>query len=110
MVEGTSAGSEIGRQLDQEHAVLEARPASSAATWRPRRVLPVPPGPVSVTSRAPSADQAAHLGQLALAPEQRGRVGRQVVRASVERGEGREVEPEVRGGDLEDVARARSGP
>ena len=50
MVDGTSAGSRDRGQLDQEHAVLEVV-QQVGRDLEARRVFPVPPGPVSVTSR-----------------------------------------------------------
>ena len=61
--------------------------SSSAATWRPRRVLPVPPGPVSVTSRTSSRSEQRlrPSATVALAPDQRRRLdGRLCGRASSE--------------------------
>ena len=52
--------------------------AASAAAWIARRVLPVPPGPVSVTSRALSPSRLRDLGQLLLPAEERRRRHRQV--------------------------------
>jgi len=51
IVAGTSAGSAIGAS-PTKWAPSGKRSSSSAATWRPRWVLPVPAGPVSVTRRA----------------------------------------------------------
>ena len=56
MVDGTSAGSEIGASSTRNTPCSKSS-SRSAATWRPRRVFPVPPGPVSVTSRTPSLEQ-----------------------------------------------------
>ena len=55
IAESTRAGSRRRRQIDEDDAVrVVARPASSP-TRRARRVLPVPPGPVSVTRRTSGA-------------------------------------------------------
>ena len=43
-----------GVELDPPHAVGPA-PAAAAATWAASRVLPLPPGPASVTSRPPAS-------------------------------------------------------
>ena len=48
-------------------------------------------------------EQPAHLGQFALAPEQGGRLGREVVGASIQGGERGEVRWQVGGDDLEDA-------
>ena len=85
IVGGTRAGSVIGASSTRKTPSLEVS-ISSAATWRPRRVLPVPPGRSgSPGGRRPRSSRA-DLGQLALATEQRRRLDRQVVRARVERG------------------------
>ena len=55
------------------------RSCSRPATARASRVLPTPPGPVSVTSRPPRPHRqhASHLGDGLLPPDQRGAVHRQ---------------------------------
>ena len=64
-------------------------PTSSAATCSARRVLPVPPGPVTVSRRVPFGEQRDELLELALAADERDRDDGQV--GGVERPEGREV-------------------
>ena len=63
--------------------------AASAAACIASRVLPVPPGPVSVSSRVPSASNAHDLRQLVLAAEERRRRHRQI--RAIEALERREV-------------------
>ena len=62
---------------------------NSAAAWRPSLVLPVPPGPVSVTRRTPSASEVDDFGHLALAADQLVWLNRQI--RGVERAQGREL-------------------
>ena len=66
-----------------------ACPTSSAATWSARRVFPVPPGPVSVSSRVPFESSATSSSSSLLPPDERARGDGQVRR--VERPERREV-------------------
>ena len=66
-----------GRELAQPRAVRESAAARSAATCSASRVLPTPPTPVSVTSRArPSA--VATRGELVVAADERRELQRQV--------------------------------
>ena len=104
MVDGTSTGSVIGASSTRKTPCSKS-PTRSAATWRLRRVLPVPPGPVSVTRRTSSWSSSADLGHLALATEQGGRVGREVVRTSVEGEQRGKVRRQAGGDDLEDMLR-----
>src|SRR5438045_3244599 len=53
MVGATRAGSLVGARFTKNTPSAK-RSLSSAATWRPRRVLPTPPGPVRVTRRTSS--------------------------------------------------------
>ena len=45
------SGSDTRRQRHEVHAARESRSARSSATCSPSRVFPMPPGPVSVTTR-----------------------------------------------------------
>ena len=63
--------------------------SSSAATWSARRVFPVPPGPVIVSSRVPFGEQCDELAELVLSTDERARRDRQV--GGVERPQRREV-------------------
>ena len=66
------------RQRDPEDAGREVAGTSSAAASIASRVLPVPPGPVSVTSRAPFRAARRASSTLPLAADERGRRARQV--------------------------------
>ena len=77
---------------------------SSAATWMARRVLPMPPGPVSVTSRTSSRSSSAdERSQLLLTTQQRRGLDRQVVLVGVERLERGEVGGETGQHQLEEL-------
>ena len=92
MVGTTRAGSRIGARSTRRARRPAKCAEQSAATWSARRVLPMPPGPVSVSSRTSSrSSRIWSLGKLALAPDQRRRLGRQVVHADVDRGERRSL-------------------
>ena len=54
IVGSTSSGRASPSEPDEEDAVGETARSSSAPAWSARRVLPTPPGPVSVTSRTPA--------------------------------------------------------
>ncbi len=59
MVASTRAGSRIG--VRSTNSTPSAKAGSrSAATWRARRVLPMPPGPVSVRRRTAGASSSWH--------------------------------------------------
>ena len=91
MVGTTRAGSTSRERRTNQTPSANAS-TSSAATCSARRVLPMPPGPVSVTSRTSSRpQQRRERGQLLLATQQRGGLQRQVVLVGVERLERREV-------------------
>ena len=78
--------------------------ARLAATCSARRVLPVPPGPVSVTSRV-LARSARDLVELALPPHERRQLHRQVVGPCVERADRREVRGQAVDHELRDPFR-----
>ena len=78
--------------------------ARLAATCSARRVLPVPPGPVSVSSRG-SSRSARDLVELALAPHERRQLRRQVVGPRVERADRREVGGQAVDHELRDPLR-----
>ena len=79
---------------------------TSAATWSARRVLPVPPGPVSVSRRV-VAEQLLRLGDQRLAADEARQLERQVVGRGVERARAREVVAEALDDELEEALRAR---
>ena len=69
IVEATRAGSRTAARATNDGPVGEVRRPARRRRWRARRVLPTPPGPVSVTSRTPSSpQQAAHRRHLASRP------------------------------------------
>ena len=68
---GTRAGSASGGQLDQPDAVRVRGASGRPATRRARRVLPTPPGPVSVSRRPPGRAGAAPGRRPAPAPARR---------------------------------------
>ena len=72
------------------HAPSRNRGSTSAATCSARRVLPTPPTPVSVTSRA-SPTRPSTRGDLALAADERRHLQRQVPRERVQRAQRREL-------------------
>ena len=78
--------------------------ATLAATCSASRVLPVPPGPVRVSSRV-VGEQGARLLELPLAPDERRQLGRQVVGTRVERPDRREVGRQAVDGELGDPLR-----
>ena len=81
---------------------------TSPATASDSRVLPVPPGPVSVSSRVRD-EQVDRRGDL-VPPDERGELRRQVVGRRVERPQRREVALEARRLDLVQRAPAVAGP
>ena len=77
--------------------------AASAAAWSPSRVLPVPPGPVSVTRRtAGSRTRATIASELRFPADERRRLDRQVRRQRVEPACRRKVDREARRNELEE--------
>ena len=85
----TPASRRPARSTQKTPAGNDSARATAAASIA-SRVLPAPPGPVSVTSRAPPSIQRAHLGELALPADERARRPRQVrVRDRRERREAR---------------------
>ena len=110
MAEATSPGSLIGASATKNTPSAKCS-ITSAATCSARRVLPIPPGPVRVSSRTSVAQQPPpHLRQLAAASDQRGRLHRQVVRVALQRAERRELRREAVDDELERCARAAGGP
>ena len=77
IVSATSAGSRSEASPTQNTPALNSGTSSAAASIA-SRVFPVPPGPVSVTSRAPSANERDNLRHLALAADEARRRPRQV--------------------------------
>ena len=70
------------------------------------RVLPLPPGPVSVTSRtSASSRRLANRPELGVAADERGCLGREVVRPEVEGRQRRELGRQPRMGELEEALR-----
>ena len=99
----TSMGSRIGSSGTKKMPSGKSSDAL-AASWSDSRVLPVPPGPVSVSSRVVASSPAA-ASSSRVAPDERRQLGRQVVRPGVERPEGREVGRQAGGDDLDDPHR-----
>ena len=90
------ASEEVSRRGSRSGAIpTHHRPsgnvsAASAAACSASRDFPVPPGPVSVSSRAPSRRSATTSSTSCVAPEERGRGHRQVgAEEALERREGR---------------------
>ena len=88
---GTSSGSRSGARPTKTTPSTN-RSVSSCAAWMASRVLPVPPGPVSVTSRESSAEQRDDVLDLSAASDERCRrrgqaaARAQLGRLDVERG------------------------
>ena len=80
--------------------------STSAASSSARRVLPVPPGPVRVSSRA-RVEQFSRFSQLAFPADQGAHLNRQVRRSCVERPERREVARQAFAQELVEPLRAR---
>ena len=92
----TSAGSRSAARPTQKTPALYSGTRVDAASIA-RRVFPEPPGPVSVTRRAPFSIRDRQLGELGLPPDERARGPRQVrVRDRLERREGAVSELEDR--------------
>jgi hypothetical protein len=91
-------------QLDQEHPMLEVVQEVGGDLEAQAR-LPRPARPRERHEPRAVLEQPADLGQLAFPPQQRGRVGGEIVGASVEGRERREVRCQVRDDDLEDALR-----
>ena len=89
IVAATSAGSRTGSSATNQIPSGNSS-AAAAATCSESRVLPVPPGPVRVSSRVP-ASNATGLVELLVAADERRELGRQVVRPGVERSQWREI-------------------
>ena len=75
---GTSSGSATGAS-STSHTPSPAPSSTSAATCSASRDLPIPPGPVIVTSRDPPGHQGPQLGQLPGPADETGGLRRQVV-------------------------------
>ena len=83
----------------------------SAAARRASRVLPVPPGPVSVTSRTSASSSRSRMAvELGVAADECRRLGRQVVRPEVERRRAAGTRPAGPDGPAGTDARAGPGP
>ena len=111
IVSVTSAGSRSVASPTQKTPALYSGTSSAAASIA-SRVLPVPPGPVSVTRRAPSSKQRQHLQQLAVAADERAGRARQVrVGDRLQRREGAvaELEDRDRLGDVLEPVLAEIG-
>ena len=77
-------------ELDPPHAVGPAAGLLSRRAGPSSRVLPLPPGPAIVSSRA-AGHAGVQVGELRLAPDERRRPAREVVRRRVERARRRPV-------------------
>ena len=105
---GTSPTSPSGAR-STKYGPNSYRPAVRAASSTARRVLPIPPVPVSVTSRL-SAHSAIERGELALAADDRAQRGRQVRPTQARRGRAALQQLEVVGQDRPlQVAQRRTG-
>ena len=82
------------------------RSVASAASCSERRVLPVPPGPVRVSSRACSSSAAASASSRCAA-EEGGQLGRQVVGDRVQRAQRRELVRQALDHEHRQLLRAR---
>ena len=98
----TSSGSPSGASSTSQTRRGSGR-RRSAAIWRVRRVLPVPPRPTSVTQAVRSRERA-DLGDLPLPPDEASAVPAGCRRLA--RAERREVGGQAGGAELEDVLRA----
>ena len=99
-------------EADPEDAGLVLGHKRRAAASIASRVLPVPPGPVSVTRRAPSSKRDEHLEQLVVSADERARRPRQVrVGDRLQRREGAvsELEERHRLGDVLEPVLAEVG-
>ena len=100
---GDQRGVGDGGERHEEDAVLELS-RSSAAACSARRVLPVPPGPVRVRRRTSGAQKPpSDVLHLPLAPNERGGLHGQVVRAALERPQGTEIGGQIRRQELKDA-------
>ena len=68
------------REIDEDARRRQTRRSASLATARASRVLPTPPGPVSVSSGTASSSNGARLGEFFITPHQRGAWGRPGIR------------------------------
>ena len=107
---GTSAGSASGREVDPPHPVRDSASATSAADLEREAGL-------AAAARAGERDQAvvgqqsATVVELALAADEAGELGRQVVGQRVERAQRREARAGSAGmGELEDALGPARGP
>ena len=89
--DATSAGLADRLERDEEDAVRDSRSAALAATWSDSRVLPVPPGPVSVTSRFAASSAPASASSRSRPTNDVSCVGRLFGRASSERSGGNSI-------------------
>ena len=105
IVAASRAGSRSGAR-SQKNTPPGNPSSDSAPTWSASRVLPVPPGPVSVTSR-PAAEQARQLVEFAFATEQRRGLLGQVREVPVQRLERREAPLQAFAAELEQALRHR---
>ena len=81
----TSIGSRIGSSGTKKTPSGKSSD-DRAASWSESRVLPVPPGPVSVSSRVPASSRGGRL-ELRVATDEGRQLGRQVVRPGIQRPE-----------------------
>ena len=101
MSDGTSPASCTGSRATKN--APSAKPVcSDSARPSARRVFPVPPGPVNVTSRW-STEQGLELGDLSLASDEARQRAPQVAARRVERAERREIVGQALDEELMDV-------
>ena len=103
---GTTSAESVIVPSGTNHTPSGYSSASPAATWSARRVLPVPPGPVSVSRRV-RLEEGPGLVQLQLPPDEGGQLRRQVVGTGVERADRREVGGQAVDHELGDALRAQ---
>ncbi len=95
MVGSSNAGS-VTASRATSHTPFRNSSTASAAAWRASRVLPEPPGPVSVTSRtSSSSSNARSVFELGAPPDERRRLRRQVRGPVLERPQRRELRLEA---------------